>query len=134
MPVHYSISSATSVVYVKVVGDLSYPDLIEHINQLSEDELYRAPMKNIFDYRLCTNNRLTISETRQYANKKISLSHVFLNEMCAIIAPQDINYGLGRFQEIITSSSNFLTCVFRSLEEGLSWLDIDPCEFQDVVF
>ena len=134
MPVHYSISSSTSVVYVKVVNDLCYPDLIEHINQLSEDERYHAPMKNIFDYRLCINNQLTISEARQYAIKKISLSHVFLNEMCAIIAPQDINYGLGRFQEIMTSSSNFLTCVFRSLGEGLSWLGVVSSEFKDVVF
>ena len=119
------------IIHVKVVGDLSYPDLMDHINKLKNDGFYRPPMKNIFDYRLCIQNQLTISEAKQFALTKISLGHIFANEMCAIIAPEDINYGLGRLHEILTSSSSFITSVFRRFEDGLSWLDIGSHELKD---
>lgn len=129
MTVDYRINEDQKLVYVCISGDVTLHEMLDHLDALSADPGYTAPMKKIIDFRYCRSYPLTGTDQEIVARKKTSLSRVFDREKCAILAPNDLEYGMSRVHQALTIDSGIDTMVFRNLEETLDWLKIEKNDF-----
>jgi hypothetical protein len=124
MTVEYKIIESQKLVYVRMNGVVIFSELMAHIRELSRDHKYRSPMKKLVDFRYCSQYVISIEEGIRFAMAKAHLCDVFDNEKCALVAPKDIEYGMGRVHEVHTSESSIETNVFREFDEAMDWLKI----------
>jgi len=50
MPLEYKIIESKKLLYVKGVGAVSFSELMNHVDELSQDPKYKASMKKLVDY------------------------------------------------------------------------------------
>ena len=125
MPIDYDIIEDKKLVLAKGIGTISGNDVIRHLEELSKDDRYIAPMKKLIDYRLVENINILSGEAWSIAQLKRKLSSVFKGEKCAFISPGDLTFGKSRVhQSLIDSCSDLSTDVFRTVEEAVGWLEV----------
>jgi len=125
MPVKYNIIESKKLVYAIGSGHVTLSDLMGHMDELSHDPNYKAPMKKLVDYRQVNHLDLSMEASEIFAAKKAELKEVFHKEKCAIVATKDINFGTARVHNALIDSSGIETAVFRDLEKALAWLEIE---------
>jgi len=125
MPIDYDIIEDQKLVLAKGIGTVSGDDVIRHLEELSKDDRYIAPMKKLIDYRLVDDITILSGDALTIAQLKSNLSSVFKGEKCAFITPGDLTFGTSRVhQALIDSSSDLSTEVFRTAEEAMGWLEV----------
>lgn len=126
MPLKYKIIEEINLVLAVGEGVISFPELMDHIEQLSQDSKYKKPMKKLVDYRKVASIQMTSSESETFAQKKAGLGDVFIGEHCAIVAPVDPAYGMARVHDSLIDykEPGISTSVFRDWDEALTWLNI----------
>ena len=124
MPIKYDIIVEKNIVMAVGYGVISATDIIDHLNMLSEDDRYTAPMKKLVDYRTIASIKILPDEAELIARRKKKLAEKFSGEKCAFVSPGDLTYGTARVHEALLDGTDINTQVFRSLEEALDWLDI----------
>ena len=55
MPLKYKIIESKKLVYLKGIGNVTFSELMNHIDELSQDPKYKAPMKKLVDHRQIKN-------------------------------------------------------------------------------
>ena len=129
MTVEYRIIEQKKLVHVKMTGKVTLKEMMDHMDVLSADPGYTAPMKKIVDFRNCEDYTLTGDDEEVFARRRISLTRVFKEEKCGILAPNDLEFGMSRVHQALTGDYGIDTMVFRSLEETLDWLKIEKNGF-----
>ena len=125
MPIDYEIIEDKKLVLAKGIGTIFGNDVIRHLEELSKDDKYIAPMKKLIDYRLVDNLSILYGQELTIAQLKMKLSSVFKWEKCAFISPGDLTYRTSRVhQSLIDSCPDLSTEVFRSGEEAVGWLEV----------
>ena len=125
MPIDYDIIEDQKLVLAKGIGTVSGDDVIRHLEELSKDDRYIAPMKKLIDYRLVDDITILSGDALTIAQLKSNLSSVFKGEKCAFISPGDLTYRTSRVhQSLIDSSPDLSTEVFRTVEEAVGWLEV----------
>ena len=104
---------------------MSFSELIDHIDDLSQDPKYKAPMKKLVDHRQIKKLDLTMIEQEQFAEKKALFKKMFSGEKCAIVVPTDFVSALARVYAALNKESNIDTSVFRDFKEAMTWLGIE---------
>lgn len=129
----YIIIPSESLVYTRYQGVVTYDQRVDHIYELSRDINYQAPMKNLIDMRSCQQYNLSADEEEKFAQNKTSLSGRFAGEQCAICVRCNLQYGMSRMHQVYMSGSSIETMIFRTFEESLEWLGLQPqnLEFHD---
>lgn len=125
MPIKYKIFQNRNLVYALGIGEITYDDLLRHIEELSTDPKYVSPMKKIVDYRNSTLVKLKTEESIRITNKKNKLIETFKNEKCAFVTNSDLDFGMTRMHGTHIDSTGITTQVFRSFEDALAWLEVD---------
>jgi hypothetical protein len=125
MPIDYEIIEDKKLFLAKGIGTISGNDVIRHLEELSEDDKYVAPMKKLIDYRLVEKLSILYGQAMKIAQLKRELSSVFKGKKCAFISPGDLTYRTSRVhQSLIDDCPDLSTEVFRSVEETLDWLKV----------
>lgn len=125
MPVKYKIFESRKLVYAVGVGEVTYDDLMRHFDELAADSKYISPMKKLVDYRKSTLSSLSLEESKKITKKKVQLVEKFKNEKCAFVATSELDFGMTRFHETHIDGSSITTNVFHTIEDALSWLEVD---------
>ena len=125
MPLKYKIIESKKLVYLKGIGTVSFSELMNHIDDLSQDPKYKAPMKKLVDHRQIKELDLTMNEQKRFAEKKASFKELFSGEKCAIVSPTDFVFALARIHAALNDGSNIDTSIFRDFNEALTWLGIE---------
>ncbi|MDY6951456.1 MAG: hypothetical protein SWE60_08090 [Thermodesulfobacteriota bacterium] len=125
MSLRYRIIESKGLVYVVGADVVTFSELMSHIQALSKDRGYEAPMKKLVDYRHIKGKDLKTKELALYAQAKAALKDVFREEKCAIVAPRDLDFGLSRVHGALVDGAGIETGVFRDLDQALSWLGVD---------
>lgn len=124
MPIEYDIIENKQLVLVKGSGVVSGNDVISHLEDLSMDNRYIAPMKKLVDYRSIDSINVITEEAIAIAQKKREFSTIFSGERCAFVSPRDLTFGTSRVHQALIDGADINTMVFRSIEEALDWLDV----------
>jgi hypothetical protein len=124
MPLKYKILDDEKLVYVIGAETITFDELLDHLDDLSKDPQYKAPMKKLVDYRNIEKIGVSMAESRTFFKKKASLDKVFSGEKCAIVAIQDFDFGMSRAHTAYIEGADIETVVFRDIQSALSWLNV----------
>lgn len=125
MPIKYKIFPNRNLVYALGIGEVTYDDLLLHIEKLAVDPKYISPMKKIVDYRNSTLAKLSTEDSIKITKRKAQLIETFKNEKCAFVAKSDLDFGMTRLHGAHIDGLGVETNVFRNLKEALVWLGVD---------
>jgi hypothetical protein len=119
VPASYKIEKDRRLVMSHAWGAFTYADAVAHKEKLLADRDFDPTYSQIMDFTHVTEIRLSANELLTFAE-----FDVFSRQSRrAIIAPEDVKFGLGRmFATLRESRGETGIGVFRTLEEALEWV------------
>lgn len=122
MAVTYQINHAQQRVYTRCVGEVRLEQVLEHFAILSADPECPEWLDVLLD--LSDMNTLPTSAELNRVSTEIArvLPRVRFR-YCAIIATSEALFGMSRMFEVFSEKYFAATRVFRTADEGLTWLD-----------
>jgi len=119
MPAFYKIDAERRLVVSSASGVFSLADARSHQDRLSQDPDFDPSYSQIADFTYCAEFDLSAEDIRTLAQKPVFSSR----SRRALIAPNDLAYGLGRMFAILRENEGETGIrVFRKLEEALDWV------------
>ncbi|MEJ2053747.1 MAG: hypothetical protein P8X42_07485 [Calditrichaceae bacterium] len=135
MSLKYEVIEKFKLILATGEGVITFSELMNHLEQLSQDPKYKRPMKKLVDYRRVTSIQMSSTESETFAQRKASLAKVFIGEQCAIVAPFDPAYGIARVHDSLMDfkEPGIVISVFRNWDEAVNWLDVKLPDHQNTV-
>jgi hypothetical protein len=122
MPVRIEFREAERLRVVLIEGAIGDADLYEAFSALWLSPDYDPGLDELIDLRGVTGLGVTSSGIRRLGETSLELHRGTPAVRVAIVAPDNLTFGLSRMYEAFVEESNSEYNVFRSLEEALSWL------------
>jgi hypothetical protein len=127
MAIKHKIDEKRGFVLSTLVGAISDDDLIAAYRELYEDQRWKPGYKEVVDLRRAEMEGVTGEGLRRlsalvehYVPKR---SDQFKT---ALVASDELPFGLGRMYEAISAESPENAMVFKKLDQALDWIGIDP--------
>jgi hypothetical protein len=125
MTVTYRIDQAKRRIHTRCVGAVTLDEVLQHFADLVRDPDCPARLDVLLDLSeitsLPTSSQLT-AVTTEVARVR---PHVQFDG-CAIIASRDALFGMARMFEVFAENYFGATRVFRTVDEGTRWLELEP--------
>jgi hypothetical protein len=120
MPIRYVIDSIRKRVLTHADGLVTFQDLSQHLDAEERDRGLGLP--ELFDARGATTN-LTTGQVRTLVQRAAdTLGRTALGPT-AIVATNDVVFGMARMYAILTEQAGARVEVFRDVESANRWLD-----------
>ncbi len=126
MPISFTFYEEHKLFLSKWEGAISDSELLTSYKQLLSNDKYKPGFHEISD----TINANVTGVTSEGINRLFTMVERHLSGKCegfktAIIAPKDLEFGMGRIYEAVSSESFENVMVFRSTDDALKWLSIE---------
>ena len=126
MPILHTINEELGVVLSSWVGDISDSDLLLSYEQLYQNENWKPGFNEIVDLRNAELSDVTSEGLEQLS---ITVKQITAGKCevfkTAVIAPDDLPFGLARVYEAVSADTPERVMVFRDLKHAFVWLDIE---------
>ena len=114
MTKNYTIQILDEVSIVRFTEPPSYSDIINTLNEFSDNEQPLRLWDLTSGMNLTTNELISIADHGKKTLKKAA--------KVAIVAPSDLTFGLSRMHGVYREQDSLDANVFRSKEEAINWL------------
>jgi hypothetical protein len=125
MSVTYQIDQAKHRIHTRCLGAVTLDEVVQHFAELMRDPDCPARLDVLLDLSemtsLPTSSKL-IGVTTEVARVRPRVEF----DGCAIIATQDALFGMARMFEVFAENYFGATRVFRTIDEGTRWLELEP--------
>jgi hypothetical protein len=121
MPVDYQIDASERLIRTRCTGAVSLAEVVAHFRALEADPLLPDQLDVLLDFSELT----TFPDSDQVRSVALEVRHLLSKvswNNCAIVAPRDLAFGIGRMFEMISEPYFHATMVFRRLPEAEQWL------------
>ena len=128
MPMSYTIDQARNLVVTVALGALGDADIMQHKAALRDDPRVTPDMKELSDVRGI--ERLDVTEVgiRQMTRFDRDAGASVGGNTLAIVATEDVIFGMARMYEMLTEEHVRTVQVFRDIDEATRWLSDPPEE------
>jgi hypothetical protein len=124
MPIVYSIDPSRNRVTLTFTGTITDRELFETFDGLYQDPAHRIGMDELSDLRAVHNVTVTSVGLQALADQTARLlDHAHQSWRVAVVAPQDVVFGLARMYGLFREDSPELVRVFRDLPTAEAWLE-----------
>jgi hypothetical protein len=124
MPIVYSIDPSRNRVTLTYTGTITDRELFDVFDRLYRDPAHRIGMDELSDLRAVHNVTVTSVGLQALADQASrSLDQARQTWRVAVVAPQDVAFGLARMYGLFREDSPELVRVFRDLASAEEWLD-----------
>jgi hypothetical protein len=120
MPFTYETDRAQRLVRVVIRGTIHLQDLLEQIDAVGVGGLFT--FRHLVDARESIFD-LSTEDVRTINSKVTELKESFGSGRTALIAGDDVTFGMGRMNQIISKQTIETFNVFRDVSEAEAWLD-----------
>ena len=121
MSAQYRIDSERRVIFSSATGVLTDEDLHEHQAQLLADPFFDPGFDQLWDF-----TRVSAVEVSPEALRHLAHSRSYkASARRAVVAPDDLRFGMGRMFQLLHDEAPEELRVFRSLDEARRWLALD---------
>jgi len=106
-------------------GDVTFDDLMGHLEELAADPRYQPPMLKLVDYR---NSRMVPLDDREFglfSARKTQSEAAFQGERCAVVSVHDLDFGMSRMLGARIDTEKVETGSFRNIADALAWLGVE---------
>lgn len=121
MPVSYQIDHSRGIIHTKCSGDVTLAEVLDHFRVLSSDPECPARLDVLLDLSECT-SETDSEQLRTVSHAIASVRDRVRFGACAIVAPTDLLFGIGRMFEAVAEERFRVTHVFRSVAQADAWL------------
>ena len=123
MSADFTIDEGHSVVFSYAAGDLTYANIVGHMDRLSADARFRPDMRQIIDFNDIREVKVTNDQIRELAARTIFGPE----SRRAFVASTDVLFGLARmFQAHREFGGESGIAIFRDMAEATSWIGVPP--------
>ena len=123
MPHVAKLNDELGVVAIRYRGSLAFDEIAQAFGELVTLPGFRKGMKCVADFRKA-HTSLTGVEIRRLAAIAGDTDHAWGATKWAVIASDDVIFGLSRMYSALTSDHEVATHVFRTVEAANDWLGI----------
>jgi hypothetical protein len=125
MAVTYRIDQAKHRIHTRCIGAVTFDEVRQHFADLAEDPGCPERLDVLLDLSetssLPTSGQLS-AVTTEVARVRPRVQF----DGCAIIASQDALFGMARMFEVFAENYFGATRVFRTIDQGTRWLELEP--------
>ena len=125
MAVTYQIDQAKRRIHTRCLGPVTLDEVVQHFADLMRDPDCPARLDVLLDLSEMT-SLPTSSKLTGVATEIARVRPRVQFDGCAIIATQDALFGMARMFEVFAENYFGATRVFRTIDEGISWLELEP--------
>lgn len=134
MPLTYHILQDMKLVAVTHSGKIYDDEFLAAYQSFFEDPRFDTSFNHLIDLRQTDSSIRSVATLKEFADsveKQCGGSEI--SRKIAVIAPQDVSFGLARIVEAFTQAMSWEFFVFRDQNAALSWLgmpEILPDDFK----
>ncbi len=119
MPISYRIDKSLGLVFTKGESVLTGQDILTHLQRLRENPDFDPSYDQLVDFQDVIEIPISRGEM-----ETISMRHVF-NGRGAVVAEEDIGFGMMRMYEVLSKFEPDQFKVFRDMAKARRWLGLD---------
>ena len=121
MPVEYEIDASRRLIRTRCIGPVTIAEVVAHFDALEADPRVPVQPDVLLDFSELTRfpDR---DQIRSAALQVRTLAPKISWRNCAIVAPEDLAFGIGRMFEMTSEPWFRATMVFRRLADAELWL------------
>ena len=124
MSVTYQIDQAKRRIHTRCIGAVTLDEVLQHFADLVRDPDCPARLDVLLD--LSETTSLTSSQLKAVTTEVARVRPRVQFDGCAIIASRDALFGMARMFEVFAENYFGATRVFRTMDEGTRWLELEP--------
>ncbi len=122
MPITYSIDRERNVVFTTIRGVLTDDELLDHKKRLTSDPNFKSGMVELSDAREVGELAVTAEGVGRFVTQDSKDSELLKGYKLAIVASEDVVYGMARMYQTLTEKNVPAVRIFRDLDEAKAWL------------
>jgi hypothetical protein len=121
----YHINRKLNTIFSSAEGIINIDDLIKQAKTIQANPEYKKGMNSLVDLSLAKPSRdIDFEKVNRYKEFIESVQHIRGTCKWAVVAPEDLVFGLSRMFEMLSGSLSIQTKVFRTEPEARKWLGI----------
>jgi hypothetical protein len=120
MPASYQIDTANRLIVIKLSEKITEQEIINDRERLAADPQFDPTFSQLIDLR----NAWQVESPTATINKLAQSSLFKAGVKKAIIAHDDLAFGLSRMYELLSLDLNQQTMIFHEIDKALEWLGI----------
>ncbi len=125
MPISVSMTKDTNFLHMKFEGETNMTEVVEELERLFQLPEYKPGMRSLIDLRdmpsfANANDIRRISQFLSDHTEKLGYSRT------ALVATNPLVVGMANMFLVFVDRSPFRVEVFKTQEEAIEWLDVDP--------
>lgn len=124
MPFTYRIDSERGVVYATATGTVTDDDVTKLKADIAADPAFRPGMVELSDLRGIEDLQVSPEGISRFAMMDQQHADDQADFKLALVANEDLVYGMARMYQMSTGPNPQQVSVFRSVEEAEAWLGI----------
>jgi hypothetical protein len=105
-------------------GKVNVLELKDIYSELIKHRDWQAGFDILCDYRSIEDFDVSTQDIDEIAEWQTSIDSMIGNGKCAVVASRDSVFGMSRMWELISAERSQHICVFRELDDAMSWLGI----------
>ena len=125
MPVTYRYDEFANRLITRCEGAITYADVMEHFRQLTRDARLKPNSDVLLDLAFLI-TLPTAQQVNEVATMLEDMRELVPFGRCAVVAPEDVVYGLGRMFQGFAWPVFTGIRVFRSHADAINWLNEEP--------
>ena len=124
MPISYRIDPERNLVLTTATGILADNDVMDLKRRLVADPAFRPDMRQLSDVRGVTELRVTAGGVRGMVALDAGNASRLEGHRLAIVAGEDVVYGMARMYQSMTEQNLPGVGVFRDYDAAVAWLGV----------
>ena len=125
MPVLYQIALGSGLIHTRCVGEVTFPEVLDHFRVLEGDPDFRDGLDVLLDLGELA-SWPTPDQLRAVGARLERVQPRGRFGACAVVAPRDVLFGLSRMFMAVAAEHFERMNVFRSVDEAEGWLRSFP--------
>ena len=119
-----TIDKEQKLARVSASGKVNALELRDIFSELIKHRDWQPGFDILCDYREIVDFDVSTQDIDEITKWQISMDHMIGNGKCAVVASRDSVFGMSRMWEMISANRSQDICVFRELDDAVSWLGI----------
>ena len=125
MPISFNFKPEYNVVICRHVGTIDDQEFISSYHSLFEEDRFDPAMDLLVDLRQADSSKRSQEAIQEFAGYlKGWMQKTEERSRVAVIAPEDVSFGLARMYEVYAEPAHRDFMVFRETNAALEWLGI----------
>lgn len=125
MPILYRVIPDQKVAYIKASGKVNADEIMREGARMFAETDWENGFNILCDYRNITELDLRSEDINRIASRDRVHEPIFDKSKCAVVAENDLIFGLSRMWEIVSEDTSLTTMIFRDIREAIDWLEMD---------